>query len=505
MADAPRTSRDALREATLSGLPWFAGARFIIELCGLVSGVLLARLLTPGEIGTAVIALIFGALTSSFFGDGLANALTQRQEVDERTYRAAAFAAAVLGAVFTVLVATVGVRLADAIWGDDTGAYVLALSPIFLLAAFAVVPRARLQRELAFRTIGIVDTLATLAWMVVAVSLAAAGMDGRSMVLGNVANAAVGLIGFSLVARHAAPRPDRAALRDLRRFGLPASLSSMLYLGVRNIDYAIIGAVLNARQVGLYQRAFTLGQEYQGKISGIMLRMALPVYSRADDIEHMRGIRRRIARVHATVLFPLLALLAVIAPTFVPWFYGPQWVDAVEPTQILALAGLVAAVLSGTGPLILALGRAKEMLWWNVGAFAIYAGIIAATASHGLVAVCLGVLAYQVINFVAAHVLLLQGIAGIPFRDSLREIAPAFSCALALAACTWPLHQAADALDLPTLLVLAVPSVAGLLAYVALLRTGFPAAYADVKTLVDRLLPRRLRARRARRTAPAGV
>jgi PST family polysaccharide transporter len=504
VSDAPRTSRDALREATLSGLPWFAGARFVIELCGLVAGVLLARLLTPDEIGRAVIALIFGALTSSFFGEGLANALTQRREEDERTYRAAAFAAAALGAVFTVLVATLGVQLATVVWGAETASYVLVLSPIFLLSAFAVVPRARLQRRLAFRTIGIVDAAATLTWMVVAVTLAAAGWDGRSMVVGNVANAAVGLIGFTLVARHAVPRPDRASLRELYRFGLPASLSSMLYLGVRNIDYAIIGAVLNTRQVGLYQRAFTLGQEYQAKISGIMLRMALPVYSRAEDIEHMRSIRRRISRVHATVLFPLLALLAVIAPTFVPWFYGPQWVDAVVPTQILALAGMVAAVLSGTGPLILALGRAKEMLWWNVGTFVVYTAIIFATASHGLIAVCLGVLAFQAINFVGAHVLLLQGIAGIPFRESLKEIAPAFICAVALAVFAWPLYEAARALELPALMTLAVPSIIGGLVYVAVLALRFPAAFGDVMTLVHRLTPARLR-RRARRTAPVGA
>lgn len=497
-------SRDSLRETTLAGLPWFAGARFVIEGLGLVSGVLLARLLTPDQIGRAVIALIFAGLTSSFFGEGLANALTQRRAEDEPTYEAASFASALLGLVLTILVATAGVSLTRLVFGDETASYVLTLSPVFLLSALAVVPRARLQRRLAFPVIGIVDTLATLAWMITAVVLAAAGMDGRSMILGNVANGVVGLIGISVVARNAVPRPHRHALRELGRYGLPASLSSMLYLGVRNVDYAIIGAVLNARQVGLYQRAFTLGQDYQGKISGIMLRMALPIYSRADDIVHMRGIRRRIARVHATVLFPLLALLSIIAPTFVPWFYGAQWHDAVVPTQILALAGMVAAVLSGTGPLILALGRAKAMLWWNVGALALYAGMVFATASHGIVAVCVGVLVFQIVNFVLAHLLLLQGIAGIPFRRSLEEIAPAFVSALALAVVAVPVYAAARSLGLPTLLVLFAPVAAGSLAYLAVLRSRFPTAWADVRTVARRVTPKLRAPRLGRRTARAG-
>jgi O-antigen/teichoic acid export membrane protein len=508
VTDDPESAAEAgarraeLHEAALSGLPWFAAARMSVELLALIASVALARLLTPAEIGHAVIALVFGSLTGSIFGEGMTTALTQRRREDQSMYEAASFAAVFFGVLLTIVVATGGAALASVLFGADTAQCVVFIAPLFLISALGVVPRARLQRRLAFPRMGAIETVSTLVALLVSVGLAAGGWDGRSMIVGNVASGVVGTLGLWHAARNASPRPHRRELRELREFGLPASLGSMLYLGLRNVDYWIIGAVLSARQVGLYFRAFTLGQDYQGKISGIMLRMALPIYSRAEDIEHMRSIRMRIGRTHAVVLFPLLASLAVVAPAFVPWFYGPQWEGAVVPTQILAVAGMVAAVLSGTGPLILALGRARAMMWWNAGVFVLYASVVFATAQIGLIAVCIGVLGFQLVNFVGAHVLLLQRIAGIPFRRSLAEIAPAGACAAALVAVAWPVFAALRSIDAPTAITLVVSGLVGIGVYLALLRAAFPAAFADVNMIYGRIAPKLSRLRR--RPAVAG-
>ena len=105
-----------------------------------------------------------------------------------------------------------------------------------------------------------------------------------------------------------------------------------------------------------------------------MVQVAYPLYSRTEDVSRLRAIHERAARVHAAILFPALALLIVLAPYIVPLLFGDAWIPAVEPTQILALAGMLAAVLTGYSQVMLAIGKPRQLLWFNVGRLVLYGG-----------------------------------------------------------------------------------------------------------------------------------
>ena len=110
-------------------------------------------------------------------------------------------------------------------------------------------------------------------------------------------------------------------------------------------------------QVGFYWRAFQLGVVYQDKLSGIMMRLAFPVYSRTESRDELRRLHERATRVHAAVVVPLLAIFIVVAPVLIPWMFGPRWAPSVVPAQILAVAGMIAAILTGYPQVMLAVGQ----------------------------------------------------------------------------------------------------------------------------------------------------
>ena len=111
---------------------------------------------------------------------------------------------------------------------------------------------------------------------------------------------------------------------------------------------------------------------YQEKISGIMIRLAFPVYSRTTDLKELRRFHERATRIHAAVLLPLLTLLIVTAPDLVPWLFGERWAPAVEPVQILCVAGMIAAILTGYPQIMLAAGKPRALLVFNVFLLALY-------------------------------------------------------------------------------------------------------------------------------------
>lgn len=484
-------NRHRLREATLDGVRWMAIAKVASELVLLVSTVVLARLISPAEFGRAAVAMIASAFALAITSQSFGAPLVQRKSLDREHVQSAFFMSLLLGASLAAVTLALAPALAKPVFGDATAGLVRLSAPLFLLAGLSVVPYALLQRRLDFRRLSRIEVVSRISGAAASVALAAAGLGAGAIVLGAVAAACVSTGQAIAAAPLSAPFPHRAAMREIVTFGVPAALSGLVRQANRNVDYAILGAQMGAAQVGYYWRAFQFGIEYQGKISSIMLRVAFPIYSRTRDLGDMRRLRSRIVRAHATLLFPLLAGLIAVAPVALPWLLGERWTPAVVPTQILAVAGMTAVVMTGLGPLLLALGRPEVLLRWNLISLVPYAIMVFLTAPIGIVAVCLGVVAVRVAMMLAIHAFVFKPLAGIPVRQLWHDAGPAAVSSVALLASAWPLTRWLSGLDATPLLTLPVAGLAGVAAYALALRALFPSAWSDVTLLRDRLLARR--------------
>ena len=270
-----------------------------------------------------------------------------------------------------------------------------------------------------------------------------------------------------------APR-DRPGLhlehmQAVAKVGAPVTASGLFAFATQNIDYAILAARLPAVQLGYYVRAFQLGVDYQGKVSGVMLRIALPVFARTEDLAHLRRVRGRMVRVHAVVIFPLLFLLLVLAPVIIPWLFGSNWEQAVAPTQILVGAGMVACIGTGTGPLMVALGRTGTLLVYNVCAFVAYVAAVAISASHGLTVVCITVVATKVLSLVVL-LYVVQRLIGLGIVETLRnDVVPALAGGAGIAAVGFPLVHLLDEVSCPAPVIAIVVGAVGLAVYAGVL------------------------------------
>ena len=110
------------------------------------------------------------------------------------------------------------------------------------------------------------------------------------------------------LARPAPPRWHGAAAARDPRLRRPASGAGLLHVAITQRRLHDPRRALSSAQVGFYWRAFQLGVVYQDKISGIMMRLAFPVYSRTRDLNELGTLHERATRVHAAVVVPLLAI-----------------------------------------------------------------------------------------------------------------------------------------------------------------------------------------------------
>lgn len=485
-------SRQELREATLAGVRWTMLGRLGAEVFTFMSAVALARLIEPAEFGRVAVALIVPTIAASLLAQGFGSPVVQRKSLERAHLEVALLMSIVTGLLLLITCVLLAAPVFTPLFGDRTSDLIVLTAPVFLLGGLGVVPQALLQRRLDFRRLSTIEVVTILCGAGSAVALATfAGLDAEAVILGALVKSALSAALMQASTPLVVPRWRRKAGGEIAGFGGPAAAASLVRAGVRNLDYAILAAKLSAAQVGFYWRAFQFGVEHQRKLTDVMIRVSYPVYSRSESLDHLHTLRRRIVRVNATVILPLLALFIAVAPTFIPWLLGARWEPAVVPAQILALAGAATALNGGTGPLVLASGRPRHLLNYNLAHLAAYAVAVFVAASYGIVAVAAAVVAVEVAALTTSWYFLHWRLVGIPMRDLARDAVPAgVSSTTTLLLCVPAMHML-DAWGLTPLLSLPCVGALGLATYLVMLRLLFRAAWSDLVLLASRVLPRR--------------
>jgi lipopolysaccharide exporter len=494
-----------LKEAAVSGVRWTMVARIATELITLASAIVLARLVAPSEFGEAVVPLIFVPLAVIFTFEGLGSALVQRKEIDDTHVEAAMLASLVTGAVLSLATFLLAEPVGGRLFGKASAELLQIISPVFLLAGLGAVSRGLLWRHLNFRRVSQIEMISLGLGSASAVAMAIGGLAAEAIVLGALIATATTAVLLLIAVPPPMPRFHREALRDVTGFGLPASAAGLTYVAVSNATVAVAAVRLSAVQVGLYWRAFQLGVVYQDKISGIMMRLAFPIYSRTTDIDELRRFHERATRIHAAVLLPLLSLLIVLAPDLVPWVFGERWAPAAGAVQILAVAGMIAAVLTGYPQILLAAGRPRALLVFNVVVLCLYVATSWIAAPLGITALAVSVVAVHVAMIVAVYGVLFRRLLEIPIGRLVSDLLPAIACSLALFAVAVPLAGLLRTAGAPVPVLALCVGLVGATAYASAMRSFFPAVWNDVIQLAARVLPAGARTVRFRRLAMRGA
>jgi O-antigen/teichoic acid export membrane protein len=507
-AEASGVSEDALapdelRFTTLRGLRWTVIGRPATELIALGSMVVLARLIPPAEFGRFAIAAIVVDL-SAIPVAGIGGALVQRASIGREHLQSAFALALVAAAALVGLVLLVSHLVVVPVFGARTAQLVSLSAPLGLILAASTVPSALLQRRLDFRRLSIIDVSNATVRAGVSISMALAGMNGRALVLGALAGglAASGLTWFW--APPPLPRFRKEATRELAGFGVPTALAAVSWVGFRNCDYAIVGARLGVVPAGLYFRAYTLAVEYQKKVSQVLSSVGFPMLARTRNGAELQQLRGRMVRTLTLLLFPLLVLLAILAPVFVPWCFGKAWSGAAVPTQILAIGGAATLVIDAVGTALMASGRARALLGFGWAHFAVYALAVVLVAPLGLEAVAVSAAAVHTGFLLVGYALLVRGSPDKLLRSLMDDLAPAIVSCAGLAGVAVPASLAMSAAQIGTLPYLAIVVLLGGSAYVLMLRACFPRSLGSLVALLSGILPSWRLRRVARRLMPAG-
>lgn len=329
------------------GALWSLLNNVVLRLGVLVSGIALARILSPADYGVFAVALVAMTLLQAFNELGVSLALV-RWERDVREFAPTAMTIAVASSSALYAITFFAAPAFCAAMGSPSAVGVLrVLCLAVVLDGIAVVPAAILNREFMQARRFLTDFASFSVSTSITITMALNDFGPMSFAVGQIAGNVVSVtIYLFLCPVKIKPGWDRTIAKDLIAFGLPLAGSSLLVLSVTNVDKIAIGAMTDEVTLGLYLMAFNQSSLPLQVFSEAARRVSLAGFSRLlEDRRKLEDSLARGAGLLMAATIPVCVLLACYAEPMLSFVYGEKWTPAAQALQILAVLGLLRVVL----------------------------------------------------------------------------------------------------------------------------------------------------------------
>jgi len=327
-------------------------AQFIVSI-------LLARMLTPAEIGVFSMTVVFVNIAHIFRDFGVGTYLQREPELTEEKMRAA------IGVMFsTSWLIAVGLFAASGYisrWFDEPAMLPVmqVLAGGFLFIPFGSLTHSMLTRQFEAGKQAIVTVIGTASFTVTCLGLAALGFGTMSMAWANLANIiACGIAYIPLRPKILPWLPSFRNWRHVMHFGVGSLLSNCLGSINNALPDIMLGKLGNATMVGLFSRASSTVSIF-GYIAGSTVNYgSLSYISQTHHKNEPLGpLLNRATSLLTGVGWTALALTYVFSEEIIITLYGEKWLPALPAINALLIAAAIGMMFNYTATSLTAIGR----------------------------------------------------------------------------------------------------------------------------------------------------
>lgn|GEM_PF-295971 len=345
----------------------------------LISYFVLARLLTPSDIGLFSVASSVLAIAQVVREFGVSTYLIQEKHLTDNKI-ATAFTITLLISISLFLLLFFVSPAIAAFYNDDHLIDVFRLLSLnFLVIPLNSTSLSLLRREMNFVAIFWINAIGMLVGLIIAVGFSWYGFGYYSLVFSSLGNSLAMAIAISFFRRGGLfHRLHLGEWRAVVHFGSQVTLTSISNELSTSASDLILGRVLGFAATGIVSRAQGIMYLFHRDITSAIRNVAFPAFANANrenkaiEYDYIKAVT--ILTVFAWPFYGVFSLFPVEALRL---FFGPQWDAAGLLVPWFCAAGAVAASCSLIPVLLPALGGVKYLVKMHmivdplrVGAFA---------------------------------------------------------------------------------------------------------------------------------------
>jgi len=477
-------NRDLKRKTRIS-IVWTALRLASNQFFAFVVFVVLARLLSPHDIGTFAIVTLFSEFSRILANGGMTNYIARAKVLTPELQDTIFWTNMALACVTSVVVIALAEPVLGLIGQPYAAGPLMVVAGLLPIVAAGASHAACAMRQFNHKSLAIRTAISGTLGGAAAIAAAYAGWGIWSLVVQRVVTEILNML-VSWQAYHWLPgrKFRRDCLKEIWGFGSNMAFAQIIFLFLVRIQDLIIGATIGAAAVGFYRTAWRMTELVTNGAVQPFTTVAIQTFSRLQDnrpdlIKAYRGM----ILASSMISFPALIGFGAIARDAVPVLYGEQWVNSGELAQIFALMVVPFTLNYFSSPMLSAIGRGSDMRTLSLLQLSLTLGMTWVAAPYGIAAVAWAYVARAYITF-PINLWLLKRRAGIDYRETARASLPPFFAACLMGAGVWSfMHFGRPYITEPLYLVISAVAV-GMALYAILL----PAISRDARGMLTRKL-----------------
>ncbi len=387
----PSPAQASLLSQTARGAGWVIGWRMTTRGLGVISTLVLVRLLTPSDFGLVALATGFWQAIDALSTIGVEEAII-RERTPSRALYDTGFTLNALRGLATVAIIVGGAWPFAWFFNDDR------LVPVMLALAVAAMANGLenigivdFRRDLDFRREFVLFVFPRLASMLTTLGLAFVLRSHWALVTGILLSALLRLLG-GYVLHPYRPRFSLAAWRIIASFSFWTWMLSMTGLLRDRVDNFVIGRMLGITQVGIYAIGAEIAALPITELVSPLGRACFSAFAAARNTgTDMRATFLRLVGSAALIGLPAGVGLSLVAGPVVRLAFGDRWLGAIGLIQLLGCTLTVTVVGTLSAALLNAHAVLKPQFVVQLIAIVVrLVAMIALVAAYGLMGAAIG-------------------------------------------------------------------------------------------------------------------
>lgn len=423
---------DSLGRKAMKGTIWAAADR-IGNMC-LQFGVnlVLANLLLPRDYGAVGMIEVFMAVSMVLIDGGFASALIQKKNPTQTDYSTIFYCNLAIAVVLYGLIFLCAPLVALFFKLPLLENVLRVIGLILITNSLSIIQTNRLRKQLELNKLAVANLSAYAIGGGLAIYAAFNGFGVWSLVILQLGYSSILAVILWIITRWV-PSPvfSRRSLKELFNFGGYLLAASILQEICKNMQSIIIGKRFSTADVGLYSQAYKLDRIASYTLPNILVQVMFPVYaSIKDDDERLVSMLGLNTRLISFVVFPLMAMLILVALPLIVYLYGIEWEVSASYFQVLCVGGLFVCLQNTNFFAVAAKGKSNQLFYWSLYKWSFLLVCLFVGMIFGIYGLLWGMVLSN-LNIFVVNALLASHYTGYRFFTQLRDIAPIFLIALA--------------------------------------------------------------------------
>lgn len=333
--------------------------RIVLVGVMLVSYVLIARLLTPEEIGIYSVATALIAIGQVVRDFGIGNFLIQEKNLTKEHIRTAFGISFLIGGTLFAIFG-LGAPFVARFYNDERMTLIVRIIALnFLVMPFCTISLALLRRNMQFGRLMNVNVAAAVIGTAMTLGLAYAGFGPQSLAWGAIAtNVVTGLGAWIARAERGVFLPSLSEWRKVLTFGGQSAGVAVVTTIAMDMNDLVVGKVLGFAPAAIINRANGLVSLFNQQVMGAIRSVALPAFAQAHRAnQQLEPLYVSTVTAVTAIAWPFYGFVALHAIDIMRIMFGPQWDASARLVPVFCLSGMLAATCNLALTLATAMGR----------------------------------------------------------------------------------------------------------------------------------------------------